>query len=254
MRLQTVTITIILLLTFSPFTSAKPFQSPDNTYSLTLPDDWTAIPADVLAATAQAARNPSAKVALSYDAGFQPAARKPWFSYPYCVVIVMPYSKFGLNRQIREDEFPKLVKAMTGLDINKAASESVAPEVRARLSNASLGQPILDTARRRFVAPIQLTFAGIGKVNGTMAGYFGRDALVQIGFYTLGQDAQRYAPTADAIIDSFHFAPAADYDPSANPPSFWSNVGRMTLTGAVIGGLVGLVGYLSARAKKSKSM
>jgi len=252
MRLH-ITIITTLLLTLSPLALAAPFQSPDHTYSLTLPDDWTPIPADVLAATAQAARNPSAKIALNYDAGFQPAARKPWFSYPYCVVIVMPYSRFGLNRQIREDEFPKLVKAMTGLDINKAASDSVAPDGRARLSNASMGQPTLDTARRRFVAPLQLTVAGVGTIKGTLAGYFGRDALVEIGFYSRDADTAHYAPTADAIIDSFHFAPAADYDPSANPPSFWANVGKMTLTGAVIGGLVGLVGYLSARARKSKT-
>jgi hypothetical protein len=250
---MSVIILVVFLLTLSPLSLAKPFQSPDNTYSLTLPDDWTSIPADVLAATAQATRNPTAKVALSYDAGFQPAARRPWFTYPYCVVMVMPYAKFGLNRQIREDEFPRVIQAMTGLDIKKAAGDSVSPEVRARLSGASMGEPTLDTARRRFVAPTQLSVAGVGTIKGTLAGYFGRDALVEIGFYTRDADAQRYAPTADAIINSFHFAPTADYDPSANPPSFWSNVGKMALTGAVIGGLVGLVGYLAARSKRPKT-
>jgi hypothetical protein len=148
-----------------------------------------------------------------------------------------------------------VTQVLTGVNVNlnKAIDAQASPEVRARLSSASLGQPRLDSGRRRFIVPINLTVADAGNVKGTLAGYFGHDAVVLVGFYTLEQEADRFAPVSDAIINSFHFAPAADYDPSANASPFWSNVARMALTGALIGLLVGLVGYLAARSKRTKT-
>src|SRR3954452_7131823 len=174
---------ITLLFVTATAAAAAPYHGAGYGYNITLPDDLTQIPADVVIATTKLAQNPNAKSALVTDAAFQPKVQKRWFSYPYMIVQVIPYSGLDLNRQLNEDEFGDVVKAMTGVDVNKAMDQSLSSEAKSAMSNASIGQPQLDRGKRRFLVPMNMTVAGIGKVKGTLAGYFGRRAVVQIGVY-----------------------------------------------------------------------
>jgi hypothetical protein len=240
--------------------AAAPYHGASHGYNITLPDDWTQIPADVVDSMTKLAQNPNAKTALITDAAFQPKVQKRWFSYPYMIVQIIPYSGLGLNRQINEDEFADLTKAMTGIDVSKTIDSNLSKEAKSILSNASIGQPQLDRGKRRFLVPMNMTVAGIGKVKGTLAGYFGHRALVQVGVYATEADADRIAPTSQQIIDSFHFDPADDYSVAAalaNPTpanrTIWSGVFEKALMGGIAGAIIGGIVYAINRSKKSST-
>jgi hypothetical protein len=253
------TLPLIILLFITTAGAAAPYHGARYGYNVTIPDDWTQIPADVVDATTKMAQNPNAKSALVTDAGFQPKVQKRWFSYPYMIVQVIPYSALGLNRQLNEDEFGDVTKAMTGVDINKSMDSNLSKEAKSVMSSASIGQPQLDRGKRRFILPMNMTVAGIGKVKGTLGGYFGRSALVQVGVYANEADADRLAATSQQIIDSFHFDPGDDYSVAAalaNPTpkrDFWSGVFQKAMIGGVIGAIVGGIAYAMNRAKKSNT-
>jgi len=88
---------------------------------------------------------------IIYDAGFQLDSADQWFEYPYVLVQPLPYGKFGLHRQINEDEFQKYVRMLTGLDVSKIVDESVSTDARQLLGNIDAGQPQLDATNRRFL-------------------------------------------------------------------------------------------------------
>jgi hypothetical protein len=252
-------ITLVFITAISAAAAAAPYHGASHGYNVNLPDDWTQIPADVVDSMTKLAQNPNAKTALVTDAAFQPRVQKRWFSYPYMIVQVIPYSGLGLNRQINEDEFADLTKAMTGIDVNKTLDSNLSKEAKSIMSSASLGQPQLDRNKRRFLVPMNMTLAGIGKVKGTLAGYFGRRALVQVGVYATEADADRIAATSQQIIDSFHFDPADDYSVAAalaNPTpnrTIWSGVLEKAMIGGVIGAIIGGITYAINRSKKSST-
>jgi hypothetical protein len=256
-RIHRTILTLLLLLAVAPAAPAGPYHGVQYGYNVTIPDNWTQIPADVVEATMKLAQNPSSKTTLVCDSAFQPAAEKKWFTYPYMIVQVIPYSSFGLRRQINEDEFAEVTKAMTGVEIGKAMDSALSPDARSIMSNASLGQPVLDRNKRRFLLPMNMTVAGIGKVKGMLAGHFGHDSLIQIGVYTRESDWDRYTSTTQGIIDSFHFDAAADYSTAAALASpsrnIWSGVAQKALAGGILGALIGGIGYAVSRFKKSKT-
>ena len=133
------------------------------------------------------------------------------------------------------------------------------------MSNVSLGRPQLDNDRRRYLVTLNMNVAGAGKVQGTLAGYFGRDSVVQVCFYAKAEDWPLMAPTGQQIIDSFHFDPAEAYvvetaaantssSSSISSPknSIWSGIGGQVLSSGGAAALLGVVGFFISRFVKSK--
>src|SRR4051812_29651715 len=105
---------VALLCATPPVALAAPYHGETYGYHVVLPDDWVQIADADVKATADAARNPNAKNVVVFDTAFQPSSHVRPFQYPYVIVQVIPYADLGLRRQVNEDEFADVVKAMTG--------------------------------------------------------------------------------------------------------------------------------------------
>lgn len=254
---------LILLLTagtciWPPCSQAASHQGKRYGYHVTIPADWTAIPSNVIEEMARAVRNPNSKNVVIMDAAFQPVSQERWFKYPYVIVQVIPYANYGVTRQVNEGEFEGLIKAMTGMNLDKAMDSALSSDARSIMSDPSIDRPQLDKKRRRFLVSTNMTVAGSGKVRGLIAGYFGRESLVQVCFYATEKDWNRHISTGRSIVDSFRFDPAKDYSvavAAANPTkrSIWSGVGEKALTGALMAVVVGLISGIASINKKPKS-
>jgi len=248
---------IVLLvrsLVHTPISAAEEFHGTSYGYQLDLPPGWVEIPKDVLEATAAAAQKGDAATRIAFDAAFQPESANNWFEYPYVLVQRTPYDG---HRQINEDEFPKLIRLLAGLDLGPTIDDVVSSDVRKLIDNVDAGPPQLDTAHRRFLWTVSMDAQPFGPICGLVVGYFGRDSLVHVSFYSRRSDWDRYADVRRAIVDSFRFDPHKAYSVQVaavnpTPPSIWSSALKKAVVGAVVGGILGLVFAAIAAVKRKK--
>ena len=242
----------------APICNADQFHSDSHGYRIELPHDWVEIPQDVLQETIAALRKQNSTGNIIYDAGFQLASARQWFEYPHVIVMPLPYAKLGLHRQLNEDEFPKYVRMLTGIDVDKSVDEYLSSDVRQRLTNIDAGQPQLDVANRRFVWTMNSDVEGDGPIRGLIVGYFGRDAIVQVMFYSRRADWDRYADVRATIVDSFRFDPNKAYSvqvaaSNPTPPSIWSRVLANGIAFGIVAGLLALISVVVAVATRKKT-
>jgi hypothetical protein len=238
--------------------AADHFHSASYGYHLDLPNGWVEIPRDAVQQMLAVVQKPDAATSIIYDAGFQLDSAEQWFEYPYVLVQPIPYASFGLHRQINEDEFPEMVRTVTGLDFDKIVDENISSDARQFLGEMDVGKPRLDAGNRRYLWTMNMDVQGIGPVRGLLAGNFGRDSIVQVAFYSRRADWDRYSDVRQAIVASFQFDPHKAYSAEVaaanpSPPSTWSSALRGGVFGGVTGGAVALVLGLIARAKRKKS-
>jgi hypothetical protein len=215
-------------------------------YSITLPADWKQIPGEELASLTERLQNPDAPHRVWFDVAFQPATNERWFQCPYLLMEVMRYADFGGPGQLNEDQFSQVVDAMTGANLSKSMDQHLSPQARAMLSGISVGEPELDTANRRYHVQITMNVTGIGPVRGELTGYFGREGVVQVMFYSKEADADQFADIGKSITDSFAFDPDKAYSEEealAHPThrSLFAGVSNTTLLAVVVGAAAALV-------------
>lgn len=242
----------------APICNADEFHSDSYGYRIELPHDWVEIPQDVVQAALALVQKPNSTVSIIYDAGFQLDSGGQWFEYPYVLVQPLPYSEYGLYRQINEDEFPKFVRMITGMDVGKLVGEELSSLGRQIVANLGAGQPQLDVADRRFLWTMNMDVQGVGPIRALTVGYFGRDSIVQVVFYSLRDDWDRYADVRATIVDSFRFDLAKAYSvqvaaSNPSPPSIWSRAMGKAITGGIAGGIIALIFGGVAVAKRKKT-
>jgi uncharacterized membrane-anchored protein len=231
---------------------AAPFHSAAYGYTLEVPADWVQIPQDAVQQMLQAVQGPGVAASIIYDAGFQLKANPQWLEYPYVLVQVVPYRKFGVNRQINEDEFPSVVKSMTGQDLDKAMSQQLSAEAQDLIKDVKAGKPVLESGRKRFLWEVDSTVQGVGRVRGMTAGYFGKESLVQVNYYTRAGDWDQHAAARQSILDSFQFDADKAYSVAAESAA-GRRRGKGILRNAIIGAVVAaVVGGVVAMMSKSK--
>lgn len=133
---------------------------------------------------------------LIYDAAFQLDSTDYWFEYPYVLVQWMPYAKYGLQKQLNEDEFPQFVRMMSGLDMVKLVDKTVSSGGARLLNDVEMGQAELDAANRRFRWTWHLDLQGIGPIRALAVGYFGRQSIVRLVFYSRSTEWDHHSDAA----------------------------------------------------------
>ncbi len=251
-------VVFLTVLLNGPAFAHEEFHSTFYGYSLDLPPGWVEIPRDVLQETFAAMQKEGATPSIIYDAGFQLESSDRLLEYPYVLVQPLSYATFGIHRQINEDEFPRFVQKITGRDVGKVLDEKLAPDARQLFGNLDVGQPILDAAHRRYLFPIDMDVQEGGAIRGLIAGYFGRDSVVQVNFYSRRSDWDRHADVRNAILDSFRFDSDKAYSvelaaANPSPPPVWKTILDKSFSGALIGGSIALIfaGIRAAKRKKS---
>ena len=215
----------------SGFTSAGPtYRSSANDYSVTFPDGWVQIPQDELNQMYSRLRS-SQGVAYQWETAYQSQAGPPWFNYPYVILQVVNYPGGG---QPSEQELAQVVKAQSGLDINKAIHDSGSDVARELVSGASQGISSWNEDTHTLRQTLQINVQGIGPIEAKTTGHFGRRALVSVMCYSSASSAQANQPAFAQINNSFQFDPGAGYDARlGNAARMGRKVGQLVV--AVVG-------------------
>ncbi|UCC30251.1 MAG: hypothetical protein JSU86_18880 [Phycisphaerales bacterium] len=233
------------------------YHSAEYGYSLTVPEGWMRIADDVVEQMAKQVLPEQAQQNVIYDTAFQLETATGWFQYPYVLIHVVPYSTFGLDRQINEDEFDDVLKGVTGLDAEEILDGGVKSPHRPVLTAEAFGAARLDRANRRFAYNMQVTSVDFGMVQAEAYGHFGRETMVQVVFYGVGDEWSEDEVARSQILESFGFDPSHAYRETEKTRlrSGWRNWGMTVLTmaiiGAVAGSIWGLVELLRSRKRKA---
>jgi len=225
----------------SPCPAAEPqaFTSEKNGYSIIFPAHWVRIPADVLEAVQKAIFKSGASPALSYEAAYQEGGSFGWMKYPYVLVQVIPYAKYGAPGEPPETEFPKLVEAIAGIKLDKVMNDAMSPQARGILKDTPSVTARLDAPNRRYFFSMSMNVAPVGTVRAEAVGYFGKEGVVQIMFYATPKDLSRTSNVRERIFNSFKFDPAHAYDPAVAVASSSGFVPKRVMDYALIGGIAG---------------
>ena len=167
------------------------FRSERSGYSLTLPDGLVRIPQEMVEEV-KAVMFSGEGAQIEYDAAFQRGESAGWFTYPYLIVQVVRYEKEGVKRQLYESEFADVAKDLTNLDVEEVVDQVVQPEFGEMLSESSVSAARLDVAGRQLTWSVKMNAEGIGEVVGNIFGHFGRNALVQVMYYSMADELPLY--------------------------------------------------------------
>ena len=232
---------------------AEEFKSPHG-YSITAPEGWVPIPADVIQQMLKQAVNEQARANMNWEAGYQLPDQPNWFTYPY---LIIQYTPYGTNRQITETEMAATVKAISGADPRRELNSSLDAELR----NAVPGklQPVLDTRNHRFVIPMTMTVPAVGPVQGQVVGHFGRKGIVQVMFYAPQADWAKYQDSLTALQDSFHFDPEHAWDQKHASSGFGTQLMQVLRSGVWQGVICGVGagifgGIYAARSAQKRAL
>lgn len=238
--------------------SASEFHSSRHGYSIDLPDNWIQIPDDVIGGMIDRLQKSNSKTSIFYDSGFQRDDSSRWLTYPYVLVQIIPYADFGRDRQINEDEFPEVIKSITGRDLVKDIKENLSDEFQDIMSQLETSSPQLDQLNRKYSWTMTMDVKNIGLVRGILVGYFGKESIVQVCYYAKPRAWNDQSFVRKAIVNSLRFDPDTAYSEAfaeANSTRpLWLKILIGAMKGAAIGGALGWAAFLiSKRRKKSKN-
>jgi len=182
---------------------AQQFRSGSYGYQLTLPPGWIEIPSSILEEQRIAVYAEGSSII--WDAAFQLESAGNWFEYPYVIVQPVPYAAHGMKGQPKEDELPRFVRALSGLDLVGVADSQLSSEARPRFGTVETGLAELDAAKRRYQWTGHADVQGIGPIRFLAVGYFGHQSIVQLLFYSRSGDWDRHSDMRRSLLDSFRF-------------------------------------------------
>jgi hypothetical protein len=188
------------------------FHGDTHRYTLRVPDGWTPVPRQVIDTIMKVTASPQSQGKIVFDAGFQRADASHDLAYPYVLVQVMPYKAMGVRRQPTEADIREVARQVTGMKVDDAIDDALTPQAKGMVRNPEVGKVVVDMPRRAYRFNMQMAVAGVGPVKGYMAGYFGRNALIQVMYYERADDPAPREADRQAFLNSFKFDPAAAYD------------------------------------------
>jgi len=195
--------------------SKRHFRSEANGYSIAIPDGWVKVPDEIVTERFKFLSSTESKAAYSFEMAFQQSSSGQWFVYPYVLVQAMTYSKIGLDRQIQKSEFKKIISGLTGLDIDDVINENISDDAKGFISGGAIGEVLLDQENNLYVFGLEMNVDGVGKIQGQVAGHFGRHSIIQVNFYDLKSNWGQTATERELIQESFNFDPAMAYNEDA---------------------------------------
>src|SRR3989344_1083448 len=247
MALLIVSVAVAFSLANSVFAQSQ-YSSPINHYSFTFPSGWEEIPKSVIDQYTDEVVRQTQGERVEYAAGFQ-LAEKDYFQYPYILV---------KEHDINTPSYSEIERTFNDSDYESMVQEKTA-EYSELLTNATLEKPFVDKEQDIIFMNIQLDVTGVGKVSGLTAIFLGKQGITQVNFYAISSEYSRWLPVFNSIIDSFKFDAAYAYDPAEavknDSSSLFEGVAEKGLSGAIIGGIIGLVVALTGwglRKKKGK--
>jgi hypothetical protein len=174
---------------------------------------------------------------LRYHAGFQQTADR-WLTYPYVLI---------QHHAVNSATFGEIARALSnvkGRTLEDFGKQNL-------VSNARFGEFRSDPERLLVFMPMSMDVAGAGPVRGLSAMKPGRIGLVQLTFYAPAAGFDVHSRAFNVLLDSLNFSPGYEYSAAGATlrKLDWDQIAARALVGAIIGGIVGFVGYLRRRTR-----
>ncbi len=235
-------------ITLSAFGSI--FNTQDQ-FSIDLPDNWTEVPKNVLDEFSDtiaklAPQNPK----QIYDYGYQLSGSERWLQYPYILVQVKNVGR------VASGELKQYKKLKKGFEEGLAQVTDSFSDI---MSNASFGETVYDESNHILWTTISMNVEGIGKVLGLLAVKLTEKGIIQFNAYATEATFDEYAQIYRNAFINLDVAELITYKPQItdNAPTIGGiNTGKVlaaAVKGALIGGVIGLFGWLNKRKKKKDS-
>jgi hypothetical protein len=195
-------------------------------FTFTLPNGWSAMAPQLLAAINQEAK----RLGVNYESAFQPGNRPPG-TCPYVLVQVKPMSTAGA-----EEIEAALTRELLGAEVEKVEGEL--PDM---VKDIKVGRPAFDRTRNRIVLRLESMVQG-RKVLSISYGMIGKNAVVFLHCYAYAEDYERCEPVFETTADTFRYDEAFRFVPGGVAGPWWQqpmvvngSVGGIALIGIFIG-------------------
>ncbi|MGB2806650.1 MAG: hypothetical protein WBC22_02835 [Sedimentisphaerales bacterium] len=237
------------------------FHSEANGYSVAIPDGWRQVPENVIRQAFEASMSEN-KLTFDIETILAIEFEENSLKYPYAVIQVTRYSKYGVNKPLKKEEIKKFFKMTTEtlrLETPKVeyVDEKLSASLRGMVSPIEWGKLYLDNENMSYLLGADMEVANLGRLKSLLLENYGRYAFVKIRFVCLDSDWQRFKNERELILSSFKFDPTTDYKGAqTKSKSFWEDklvdVGIYGTIALVIG-LIGIVGGIIERKWKAKA-
>src|SRR4051812_47918100 len=200
--------------------------------TLTLPDGWVEVPANVLQDffVEMQRQAPNAQIPR-YDYAFQSAGGPPWLEYPYVLV------KITATKRPTERE----LETLPTLDLNDKIRDK-RDDWSALMKDSSLGKMRYDKAANVVWITSKSTVVNAGEVSGISGVIPTENGFLELHAYAKTQEFPEHLPTFEKIITGAKISPVLAYRPRwtdqlpAPVGGFdWKTLGWVAALGAVIG-------------------
>lgn len=234
---------ILLLCICAPISLAADsfsYSSSRDHFSILLPGEWVQMPQSVIDEAMQLMKQQAAdptKMMPEYFSGFQKDA-ETYFHYPYMLM-----QRLDNSDGVSIEEVKKSIQQYGDGTVNEV-NENFDILNNITLNNAPYIYQEKNAVLINMISEVQ----GIGKVKSLSAMMLGKEGIIQLHFYSLESEYLNDLPFFSSILDSFNYEDGYEYK---EPQSFWERVAMKVIIGAIIGGVLALVGLLVRRNKKS---
>ncbi len=215
-------------------------------FTVRLPDNWKAIPRDMLdkysQAVAKLTRDTEKQV---YDYGFQRADAPGWFAYPYILIQVR---KTG---RIAEAQLKSVKQFQGDLDKSMARMQQAMSGV---VSDAAVGEMVYDPKAHILFSQMRMEVKEIGTIKGLIALLLTELGGIHIAGYARGDDFSEYLLLFEEIArgvvpdDNLRYKPRMLESIPVVGSIDWGRV----LISALVGAALGAAGMLLTRKLKKK--
>lgn len=193
----------------------KEFPSPDG-YTVRIPDDWIAIPREVLDGSAKQVEKtfPNASRPV-FAQGFQVAASKGWLTYPYVLVQT-------IEGRIPEAALGKMEKVREAMEKRVAKDQS---DMSRLMADAKVGEPTYDASAHIIWTVVTLEVKGVGTVKTMVAALLTEKGAVRLSGSATADEYEKYLPVFEAIARGATVSPELQYKPRSQaelgPGALW---------------------------------
>jgi len=243
------------------------FHSETNGYSVAIPEGWRVVPEE----TSRRLFGPGlAESNLSFDLEAVLAIEftENGMAYPYAIVQVKKYVKYGVSQPLNKDEiqeiFDTLTKAVSKLGHASNMVTHLPENMQKIVSEIRSGQIYLDKGNVSLLQGTDMGIPGVGKVKQVSLWRCGRQAVVKMTFICTESDWDRFARERNLVLDSLQFDTTNDYKgaPSAlvtygrkakGGGSSWEGILVDVAVYGIIGGVVFVIGLIAHAVRKMKT-
>jgi len=239
-------IALILIVNFLVAVQAKELYQ-KNVFSISLPDGWVEMPADVIDAyEKEMAKLVPNDPAPHYDYGFQLGSTENWFDYPYILVQIDNIGRISKNQIEQLDGYS------VQEDLNKYKN-NLSPV----MSDIQAGKMYYDSAAKIIWLHIESIVTEAGPISGLSGMIPTEKGFIQVNGLSLSSDYSTYEPIFRASTMSVAPNNELVYKPrssSSLPPVAnridLSQVAGKAIVGTIIGGLIVLLAVFRRKKKQ----